>query len=69
MIKSSSDVVRDVIVKDIYSDKNFGENEHAVLYEVNYCSKEHTLTSEEIEKIEEKFLEKLNSKFGIRFKG
>ncbi len=68
VIKSSSDVVRDVVVKDIYSDKNFSENEHAVLYEVNYCSKEHTLTSEEIEKIEKDFLEKLNSKFGIKFK-
>ena len=56
------------MVKDIYSDKNFAENEHAVLYEVNYCSKEHTLTSEKIESIEKDFLEKLNSKFGIKFK-
>ena len=68
IIKMSSGVVRDVIVKDIYSDKNFAENEHAVLYEVNYCSKDHTLTSEEIEKIEKDFLEKLNVAFGIKFK-
>lgn len=68
IIKSSSDVVRNVVVKDIYSDKNFSENEHAVLYEVNYCSKDHTLISEEIEKIEKSFLEKLNSKYGIKFK-
>lgn len=68
IISSSSDVVRNVIVKDIYSDKNFAENEHAVLYEVNYCSKDHTLTSAEIEKIEKDFLEKLGSQFGIKFK-
>ncbi|MDO4200175.1 MAG: phenylalanine--tRNA ligase subunit beta [Clostridia bacterium] len=68
IIEDSSDVVRDVVVKDIYSDKNFAETEHAVLYEVNYCSKDHTLTSEEIEKIEKEFLDKLNSKFAIKFK-
>ena len=55
IISSSSDVIRDVIVKDIYSDENFKENEHAILYEINYCSKDHTLTSEEIEKIEKDF--------------
>ncbi len=68
IISSSSDVIRDVIVKDIYSDENFKENEHAILYEINYCSKDHTLTSEEIEKIEKDFLEKLDSKFGVKFK-
>lgn len=68
IIKSSSDVVQKVTVNDIYSDKNFAENMHAVLYEVNYCSKVATLTTQEIENIENSFLSKLNSEYGIEFK-
>lgn len=68
IIKNSSDVVQKVTVNDIYSDKSFAENLHAVLYEVNYCSKVATLTAEEIENIEETFLSKLSSEYGIEFK-
>lgn len=68
IIKSSSDVVQKVTINDIYSDKNFSENLHAVLYEVNYCSKVATLTTEEIENIEKNFLSKLSSEHGIEFK-
>lgn len=68
IIKDSGDVVQKVTVNDIYSDKSFAENLHAVLYEVNYCSKVATLTAEEIENIEKTFLSKLSSKYGIEFK-
>ena len=68
VIKSSSEVIRIVTVKDIYSDKNLGEDKHAVLYEVNYCSKTSTLTSEEIEGIENIFLKNLSEKFGAKLK-
>ena len=68
IIKDSGDVVQKVTVNDIYSDKSFAENLHAVLYEVNYCSKVATLTAEEIENIEKTFLSKLSSEYGIEFK-
>ncbi len=68
IIKKSSNIVRSVIVKDIYSDKTFAENEYAILYEVNYCSKETTLTAEEIEKIEKIFLDELSSELNVKFK-
>lgn len=68
VIKNSSDVVQKVTVNDIYSDKSFAENLHAILYEVNYCSKVSTLTTEEIENIEKSFMSKLSSEYGIEFK-
>ncbi len=63
VIKSSSEFIRSVEVKDIYRDKNLSEDKHAVLYEVNYCSKISTLTSVEIEVIENLFLKNLSEKF------
>ena len=68
VIQSASELVRNVKVNDIYSDKNLPEGTHAILYEVNYCSKEHTLSAEEIENIEAEFLKKLEAGFGIKFK-
>lgn len=68
IIKSTSDIVRSVTVKDIYTDKTFAENEHSVLYEVNYCSKQSTLTAEEISAIENIFIAKLASDYSIKFK-
>ena len=67
-IKSQSDIIREVSVKDIYVDKTFNENEYAVLYEINYCSKTSTLTLETIEKIENNFLDEINKKYGISLK-
>ena len=43
-------------------------DQHAVLYEVNYCSKFETLTLEGIEDIENKFIPLLSSKFNIQLK-
>ncbi len=68
VIKSSSEIIRVITVKDIYIDKNLGESKHAVLYEINYCSKTSTLTSEEIEGIENIFLKNLSEKFGAKLK-
>ncbi len=67
-IKSTSEVIRGITVNDIYSDKTFSDNEYAVLYEVNYGSKTSTLTTEEIENIENEFLNKLSAKFGAHLK-
>lgn len=68
IIKSSDNIIRNVTVKDIYSDKSFADDTHAILYEVNYCSPDCTLTSEKIESTEKKFLEKLKNSFNINFK-
>lgn len=68
IIKSSDEIVRDVTVRDIYSDKSFLEDEHAVLYEVNYCSKHFTLTSAKIEQIEDTFLKELSDKYNVSLK-
>lgn len=68
IITSSDEVVRSVTVQDVYSDKNFSSEEHAVLYEVNYCSKDTTLTSEKIEEIEKHFLKELSDRYNIYIK-
>ena len=68
IIKSSDEIVRNVVVNDIYTDKTFSESEHAVLYEVNYCSKNETLTHEKIEVVEAKFIKELSEKFNVKFK-
>ena len=67
-IKSTSEIIREIEVKDVYIDKNMPENVHAVLYEVNYCDKNSTLTSEEVEAVEEKFIKSLEEKFGAIIK-
>lgn len=67
-IKESSELVKSVAVKDIYYDKSISPDSHALLYEVEYCSKEYTLTSEEISEVENKFLGSLNKKYDINFK-
>ena len=68
VIRSVSDIITGVTVKDIYFDKNVPSDDHAVLYEVNYCSKFETLTLEGIEDIENKFIPLLSSKFNIQLK-
>jgi phenylalanyl-tRNA synthetase beta chain len=67
-IRASSALITSAVIKDVYYDKNILSDSHAILYEVEYCSKEYTLTSEEISKIEEKFLNSLILKFGITIK-
>lgn len=67
-IKSAASIVTRVAASDVYFDKSFAEDEYAVLYEVNYCSPDSTLTAEEIESTEKVFLQKLKEKFGIDLK-
>jgi phenylalanyl-tRNA synthetase beta chain len=67
-IKASSKLITSVVIKDVYYDKNIPSDSHAILYEVEYCSKEYTLTSEEISEIEKRFLNSLIAKYGIIIK-
>ena len=68
IIKSASNIIQNVTVKDIYTDKNMPENTHAVLYEINYCSTENTLTSENIEQIEQIFINNLEKNLKVKLK-
>lgn len=67
-IKSAASIVTRVTTSDVYFDKSFAEDEYAVLYKVNYCSPDSTLTAAEIENTEKIFLQKLKEKFGINLK-
>lgn len=67
-IKSISNFITNITIKDIYTDKNMSANTHAVLYEINYCSASETLTSEQIESIENDFISSLENKFNIVLK-
>ena len=68
IIKLSSDFVKNVLVRDIYEDKKMSQDEYAVLYEVDYCSNKKTLTSEQIESVENIFLNKLSDELGAIIK-
>lgn len=68
IIKSASNIIQNVTVKDIYTDKNMPENTHAVLYEINYCSTENTLTSENTEQIEQIFINNLEKNLEVKLK-
>lgn len=68
IIKSISENVIKIEIKDIYEDKNMPENLHAVLYEVTYCSKNSTLTCEQIQQVEKKFIEILRKKLNVVIK-
>ncbi len=68
IISESSPLIQDIEVKDIYIDKNMSEDEHSILYEIKYCSSESTLTSEQIEEIESKFINNLASNLNVVLK-
>ncbi len=68
IIKDSSNLVQEVKICDIYTDKTIKTDSHALLYEVKFCSSEFTLTSDQIEKIEQDFIKKLNLDLNVSFK-
>lgn len=68
VIYSSSNLIRNVTVKDIYIDDKMNKEQHALLYEVKFCSKDFTITTEQVEKIEKEFLNKLAKSLGVSIK-
>lgn len=68
IIKSSNDIVRDVVAEDIYEDKNMESNKHAILFDVTYASDKATLTAEQIEEVEKLFLNQLSTDVGAVIK-
>ena len=67
-INSCDISINDVIIKDIYEDKNMDLGTHSVLFEIKYRLENRTLSSEEVEIVESKMLNGLSSKFGINLK-
>lgn len=65
IISGANSIIKNILVKDIYEDKKMiSLNQRAILFEVSYCSSSSTLTSEQIQKIESKFIKELKSKTG-----
>ncbi len=67
IMKKSSDLIKNIDVLDIY-EKGMADNEHAVLFEINYCSNRETLTSEQIEQVEQIFLNELKQNLNVKLK-
>jgi phenylalanyl-tRNA synthetase beta chain len=66
-IQNSADFIRDIVIKDIY-DKDTTENLRSILFQVTYREPDRTLTAEEIESTEKKFLGSLKNDFEIFIK-
>lgn len=67
-IKDSSELITKVLIRDVYESNKLKNGEHAVLYEVVYCSKDSTLVLDNIEKIEHIFISKLKEKYSAELK-
>lgn len=68
IIYNSSPLVLQVKVKDIYKDSKMPENQHALLYEVKFCSADFTVTAQQIQEIETDFLQQLSQVLGVSLK-
>lgn len=60
--------IKKVQVLDIYEGKEIEKNKHAVLIQIVYMKEEKTLTADEVEKLEEQFLQKINEQYSITLK-
>ena len=70
--KSISDVgeglIKDVKLFDIYTGEHVEEDKKSLAYSIIYQSSERTLKDKEINNIQEKVLEELESKFGAKLR-
>ena len=67
-IKSVSDVIQKVVVRDLYDGKGIPQGKHSVLLQIKYSSTQNTLSAEEIIEIENKFLDILKQKMDVVLK-
>jgi len=67
-IKNISDTIVNLEVKDIYKGKGVQDGYTSILIALEYSSMERTLSSEEIEEIENKMLAMLKEKYNIQLK-
>jgi phenylalanyl-tRNA synthetase beta subunit len=69
IIQNSSEFIQKITICDIYeSSENLTDETHSVLFEIKYCSVSATLTSEQIECVEQIFLSEAEKKYNTKLK-
>jgi phenylalanyl-tRNA synthetase beta chain len=62
-------LVKDVAIFDVYSGKQVPPGKKSLAYRITYQSPAHTLTDEEVNKVQEQILKKLNQQLGATLRG
>jgi len=62
-------LMKDVAVFDVYSGKQVPAGKKSLAYRITYQSPTHTLTDEEVNKVQEQILKKLNQQLGATLRG
>ena len=62
-------LVKDMAVFDVYSGKQVPAGKKSLAYRITYQSPTHTLTDEEVNKVQEQILKKLNQQLGATLRG
>lgn len=65
---SSFPLVRDVSLFDVYEGKQVAEGKRSLAYRLTFQSDEHTLTDEEVDKVQTDMVSKLNEEFGAELR-
>jgi len=61
--------VKDVTIFDVYSGKQVPAGKKSLAYRIAYQSPAHTLTDEEVNKVQEQILKKLSQQLGATLRG
>ncbi|RCX21012.1 phenylalanyl-tRNA synthetase beta subunit [Anaerobacterium chartisolvens] len=67
-IKSVSNLIQKVVVRDLYDGKGIPQGRHSILLQLKYLSTQNTLSAEEVTEIENKFLDILKTKWDVSLK-
>ncbi len=62
-------LVKDIAIFDVYSGKQVPAGKKSLAYRITYQSPAHTLTDEEVNKVQEQILKKLNQQLGATLRG
>ncbi len=68
-IIQSFPLVKDVTIFDVYSGKQVPAGKKSLAYRIAYQSPAHTLTDEEVNKVQEQILKKLSQQLGATLRG
>jgi len=61
--------VKEVTIFDVYSGKQVPAGKKSLAYRIAYQSSAYTLTDEEVNKVQEQILKKLNQQLGATLRG
>ncbi len=67
-IKDFHPLIKEVELFDVYSGKNLEDNKKSLAFHVSYQSEEKTLTSQEIDEVQEKLVKNLQEKFSAHLR-